>query len=68
MQSVTFNGEPLDRSWLTARELHRGGTLEIALGPEPSGWGTDHRPPSVSHPGTGYPRRSAAPLPADVAG
>ena len=35
VQSVTFNGEPLDRTWLTARELHRGGTLVIALGPNP---------------------------------
>ena len=68
VQSATFNGEPLDRTWLSARELHRGGQLEIALGPEPSDWGTTNRPPSVSHPGEGYPSSSAAPLPADIAG
>ena len=68
VQSMTFNGEPLDRTWLSARELHRGGRLEIALGPEPSDWGTTNRPPSVSHPGEGYPSSSAAPLPADIAG
>jgi putative alpha-1,2-mannosidase len=68
VQSMTFNAEPLDRTWLSARELHRGGRLEIELGPEPSDWGTTNRPPSVSHPGEGYPSSSAAPLPANIAG
>jgi putative alpha-1,2-mannosidase len=47
VQSVTFDGRPLARSWISARELHRGGRLQIDLGPEPSGWGTTSRPPSV---------------------
>jgi putative alpha-1,2-mannosidase len=68
VQSVLFNGERLERSWLTARELHRGGRLTIALGPEPSAWGRSTRPPSVSLAGSGYPSSSAASLPADVAG
>lgn len=53
VQSVTLGGEPLDRSWITGRELHRGGHLVVALGPTPSRWGRDreHRPPSgPSHP------------------
>ena len=68
VQSVTFNDEPLDRSWLAARELHRGGTLIIRVGPEPSDWGTTSRPPSVSPAGSGYPKSSVAGLPANIAG
>jgi putative alpha-1,2-mannosidase len=48
VQSATFNGEALERTWLTARELHRGGQLLLHLGPEPSAWGTTTRPPSAS--------------------
>ncbi len=66
VQSARFNGEPLDATWIPARELHRGGRLELTLGSQPTGWGTTRRPPSVSLPGTGYPVGSeAAPLPAD---
>ncbi|MCW2810735.1 MAG: hypothetical protein JWP61_1193, partial [Friedmanniella sp.] len=68
VQSVTFNGEPLTRTWLSARTLHRGGRLVIELGPEPSGWGTDDRPPSVSPPGSGYPAGMPAPLSGEVSG
>ena len=68
VQSVTFNDEPLERSWLAARELHRGGTLTIRLGPQPSDWGTTTRPPSVSPAGSGYPKSSVAGLPANIAG
>jgi len=48
VQSATFNGETLDRTWLTARELHRGGHLRLQLGPQASNWGTTRRPPSAS--------------------
>jgi putative alpha-1,2-mannosidase len=68
VQSVTFNDEPLERSWLTARELHRGGRLLVRLGSRPSAWATTTRPPSVSATGAGYPRRSKTPLPANIAG
>jgi putative alpha-1,2-mannosidase len=68
VQSVVFNDEPLDRTWLAARELHRGGRLLITLGPEPSTWGTTTRPPSVSHAGAGFPSNSIAGLPANIAG
>jgi putative alpha-1,2-mannosidase len=50
VRSATLNGEPLNDSWLTARELHQGGTLQLELGPEPSDWGQRSRPPSVSQP------------------
>ena len=68
VQSVTFNGTPLERSWLPARDLHAGGRLHISLGPEPSAWGSADRPPSVSRPGEGPPHASSAPLPAEVTG
>jgi putative alpha-1,2-mannosidase len=40
VQSAIFNGETLSRTWLTARELHRGGHLRLQLGPRPSAWGS----------------------------
>jgi predicted alpha-1,2-mannosidase len=39
IQSATFNGEPLQRSWITHEELAAGGTLTLLMGPEPSAWG-----------------------------
>lgn len=50
VQSVHLDGEPLDRPYLTGGELHAGGRLLIGLGPQPSGWGTHHRPPSAPAP------------------
>ena len=68
VQSVTFNDKPLERSWLAARELHRGGRLLIRLGSQPSDWGTTTRPPSVSTAGSGEPTSSQVPVPATIAG
>jgi putative alpha-1,2-mannosidase len=48
VQSVQLDGAPLERTWLTGAELHRGGRLLVQLGPVPSRWGTDVRPPSDS--------------------
>ncbi|GAA4370897.1 glycoside hydrolase domain-containing protein [Agromyces bauzanensis] len=48
VQSMAFNGDRLDRTWLRGDELHRGGRLLVELGPEPSGWGRSARPPSAS--------------------
>ncbi|MCL3861000.1 glycoside hydrolase domain-containing protein [Actinotalea sp. K2] len=45
VQSVRFDGAPLDRTWLTGTELHRGGRLSIELGPDPGRWDAA-RPPS----------------------
>jgi putative alpha-1,2-mannosidase len=60
VQNATFNGEELRRTWLTARELHRGGHLQLHLGSKPSTWGTTTRPPSASQPDAGYPPAAAA--------
>ena len=52
VQGVMFNGRPLDRSWLSGHELHRGGRMVVRLGDQPSGWGADEasRPPSSRSP------------------
>ena len=42
VQNATFNGERLNRTWLTARELHRGGHLQLHLGPRHSAWAQAH--------------------------
>lgn len=48
VQSVSLNGDPLERTWLRGDELHRGGRLLVELGPEPSDWERTARPPSAS--------------------
>jgi predicted alpha-1,2-mannosidase len=50
VQSATLDGDPFDRSWLTATELHAGGELHLVLGRQRSDWATSTRPPSVSRP------------------
>ncbi|WP_229715063.1 glycoside hydrolase domain-containing protein [Subtercola lobariae] len=57
VQSVTFNGEPLERSFITATELHRGGDLLITLGESPSEWATENVPPSWPTPTSAVPER-----------
>ncbi|SDU92906.1 Putative alpha-1,2-mannosidase [Microlunatus sagamiharensis] len=68
VQSVTFNDQAWTQSWISARDLHRGGTLRVDLGPRPSAWGTTSRPPSVTRRGAGHPAPSAAPVPLTNAG
>jgi putative alpha-1,2-mannosidase len=46
VQSATLNGRVLDRAYLGVEEVHRGGTLTLEMGPKPSGWASEHRPPS----------------------
>jgi putative alpha-1,2-mannosidase len=48
VQSATLNGKPLHTTHLSALDVHRGGRLHLQLGPEPSPWGRDIRPPSKS--------------------
>ncbi|MBB2205454.1 GH92 family glycosyl hydrolase [Gluconacetobacter takamatsuzukensis] len=40
IQSVTLNGRPLTRWWLTHDEITAGGTLHFTMGARPSAWGT----------------------------
>jgi predicted alpha-1,2-mannosidase len=46
--SATLNGEPLDRAWFRHTSIKDGGRLVLEMGPEPSGWGTENPPPSLS--------------------
>jgi predicted alpha-1,2-mannosidase len=40
IQSVTFNGQPHDKTWLTREALQQGGTLRFVMGAEPNKqWG-----------------------------
>jgi predicted alpha-1,2-mannosidase len=50
VQSAELNGKKLNRAWLTHREIATGGRLVLDMGSNPSGWGHDQRPPSVSLP------------------
>ncbi len=56
VQSVKLDGRPLERSWLTGTEVSRGGRLLVELGPRPSAWGADLRPPSLPSTPDGAPR------------
>jgi predicted alpha-1,2-mannosidase len=47
VQSAKLNGRALDRAFVYHDEISSGGTLELVMGPEPSGWGRTQRPPSV---------------------
>ncbi|WP_245774623.1 GH92 family glycosyl hydrolase [Nonomuraea wenchangensis] len=50
VQSATLDGKPLHATHLDAVTVHRGGVLHLRLGPEPSAWGRELRPPSLSDP------------------
>ena len=50
VQSIAVNGKTLERPWISGRELRHIRNLHIELGPRPSGWGTQIRPPSTSDP------------------
>lgn len=41
IQGATLNGQPLNRTWLTAAEMNAGGILHFVMGPNPSSWGAD---------------------------
>ena len=55
VQSVQFDGAPLERTWLTGTELHRGGRLRRRARPGPWPLG-DRCPPSVRLDVRGVPR------------
>lgn len=55
VQSAELNGKRLGRAWLRHAEVAGGGRLLLHMGPKPSAWGKQERPPSVSPPGNGTP-------------
>jgi predicted alpha-1,2-mannosidase len=49
VQSATLNGRKLENFWFPARELLKGGSLKLIMGPEPNkNWGVDKMPESVN--------------------
>ncbi len=50
VQSATLNGRALERAWLKHEEIARGGRLVLHMGVQPSTWGRNNRPPSMSSP------------------
>lgn len=46
--SATLNGDPLDQAWFRHTDIKDGGKLVLKMGSEPSGWGSDSPPPSLS--------------------
>jgi predicted alpha-1,2-mannosidase len=53
IQSVTWNGKPWTRSWISHAELSAGGTLSFQMGPKPNpsfGSAAADRPPSFGKP------------------
>ncbi len=45
VQSARLNGQPLDNNWFFREELHKGGSLELEMGPEPNpNWGAGATP------------------------
>jgi predicted alpha-1,2-mannosidase len=54
VQSATLDGRTLKRAWLRHEEVAAGGRLVLQMGPKPSVWGRDERPPSMS--GQNHPR------------
>ncbi|WP_446743104.1 GH92 family glycosyl hydrolase [Silvibacterium acidisoli] len=49
VQSVTLNGQPVEKNWLTHEQVANGGTLIFTMGSAPSAWGTQDPPPSPSY-------------------
>lgn len=48
VQSATLNGKPLNRAWLEHSEIIAGGKLVLQMSDQPSNWGNENRPPSMS--------------------
>jgi len=48
IQSASFNGKPLNSSWMYRDELMKGGTLRFTMGESPNeSWGAEMVPPSI---------------------
>lgn len=47
VKSASLNGRPLERAWLTHREVAEGGTLELTLSSTPETWGAAEAPPTM---------------------
>lgn len=49
VQSLSFNGKPIENCWLERKEIMNGGTFIFEMGNEPNtAWGVSKPPPSMS--------------------
>ena len=51
IQSANLNGKPLNKTWLSQKEITDGGIVSFEMGPEPNKkWGSkpEDAPPSMS--------------------
>jgi len=49
IQSLHYNGKPIENCWINRSELMKGGTLKFEMGPTPDkNWGVGSPPPSMS--------------------
>jgi hypothetical protein len=50
VQGVKVNGKPQSATYFTQDQLAKGGTIDFAMGPKPSTWGTNPKdaPPSIT--------------------
>ncbi|KAK8235410.1 alpha-1,2-mannosidase family protein-like protein [Phyllosticta capitalensis] len=49
VQSVKLNGESWTKSWVSHKDIEKGGTIEFVLGAQPVEWDTGDLPPSPGH-------------------
>ena len=48
VQKAWLNGRALERSYLRLSDFHGGSELVLEMGPNPSVWGKESRPPSFA--------------------
>ena len=48
VQSAVLNGKEWDKAWFCYNDIINGSELVLKMGPEPTDWGMDNPPPSVS--------------------
>jgi len=48
IQKAELNGKPYNLSWITHKKIVQGGRLSITMGSEPSDWGQQTPPPSIT--------------------
>ena len=45
IRSASLNGKPFTQAWIAHRDVVRGGTLVLEMGPRPTDWGSTVMPP-----------------------
>ena len=48
VQSASLNGKILDQAWFRHSDIKNGAVLELKMGKNPSNWGQNILPPSMS--------------------